>query len=150
MSSETESGFDRTGDARGPSGPLFTGVEEALLSMQGIVGRKWQPIIVYHLLEDGPLGFSAVKDDVGGISSKMLSESLDDLEAAGLIDRTLLSDQPVRVEYALTERGASLEPLITEMVNWGAEHDVTTEGTDDEATDDAGPAGKTEALVGGE
>ena len=134
--------FERTGDARGPSGPLFTGVEETLLSMQEIIGRKWQPILVYHLLEDGPMGFSALKDRVDDISSKMLSESLDDLEAAGLVDRRLLSDKPVRVEYELTEDGHSLEPLITEMVNWGAEHDVSA--------DDAETAGKSELLVEGE
>ena len=128
--------FERTGDLRGPSGPLFTGVEETLLSMQEIIGRKWQPIIVYHLLEDGPMGFSALKDRVDDISSKMLSESLDDLEAAGLVDRRLLSDKPVRVEYELTEDGHSLEPLITEMVNWGAEHDVTADDTDETADSD--------------
>ena len=138
----SDSRFERTGDARGPSGPLFTGVEETLLSMQEIIGRKWQPIIVYHLLEDGPMGFSALKDRVDDISSKMLSESLDDLEAAGLVDRRLLSDKPVRVEYELTEDGHSLEPLITEMVNWGAEHDVSA--------DDAETAGKSELLVEGE
>jgi DNA-binding HxlR family transcriptional regulator len=138
----SESRFDRTGDARGPSGPLFTGVEETLLSMQEIIGRKWQPIIVYHLLEDGPMGFSALKDRVDDISSKMLSESLDDLEAAGLVDRRLLSDKPVRVEYELTEDGRSLEPLITEMVNWGAEHDVSA--------DEPETAGKAEILVEGE
>ncbi|WP_424019331.1 winged helix-turn-helix transcriptional regulator [Halorientalis pallida] len=138
----SESRLDRTGDARGPSGPLFTGVEETLLSMQEIIGRKWQPIIVYHLLDDGPLGFSALKDRVDDISSKMLSESLDDLEAAGLVDRRLLSDKPVRVEYELTEAGRSLEPLITEMVNWGAEHDVTA--------DESETAGQSEILVEGE
>jgi DNA-binding HxlR family transcriptional regulator len=135
MNTEPGRGFDRTDDARGLSGPLFTDVEETLLSMQAVVGRKWQPIIVYYLLEDGPMGFSALKDSVDEISSKMLSESLDDLEAAGLVDRTLLSDKPVRVEYELTQDGNSLEPLITEMVNWGAEHDVATGGLDTEETD---------------
>ncbi|RXK52023.1 transcriptional regulator [Halorientalis pallida] len=112
--------------------------------MQEFVGRKWQPIIVYHLLEEGPMGFSALKDGVDEISSKMLSESLDDLEAAGLVDRTLLSDRPVRVEYALTDRGQSLEPLITEMINWGAEHDVASD------TDGTEQDGETAIAVGGE
>ena len=146
----SESRFDRTGDARGPSGSLFTGVEKTLLSMQEVIGRKWQPIIVYHLLDDGPMGFSALKDHIDGISSKMLSESLDDLEAAGLVDRTLLSDQPVRVEYALTERGRSLEPLISEMVTWGAEHDVTDDDADADTTEETGTAGKTAVFVEGE
>jgi DNA-binding HxlR family transcriptional regulator len=88
------------------------------------------------------MGFSALKDRVDDISSKMLSESLDDLEAAGLVDRRLLSDKPVRVEYELTEDGRSLEPLITEMVNWGAEHDVSA--------DESETAGESEILVEGE
>jgi DNA-binding HxlR family transcriptional regulator len=102
--------------------PLFTDAESVLHSMQDVVGRKWHPILVYYLLTDGPLGFSALKNRVDGISSKMLSESLSDLEAADLVTRDLLNDQPVRVEYTLTDRGEALEPLITEMVRWGSEH----------------------------
>jgi len=110
--------------------PLFTDPGDVLLSMQAVVGRKWQPVIVYHLLEAGPLGFSALKDRTDGISSKMLSESLDDLEAAGLVAREVVSDKPVRVEYALTEEGKSLEGLVHEMVSWGSRHidDPTGEG----------------------
>lgn len=118
--------------------PPFTDVETALLSMQEIVGRKWQPIIVHQLLVAGPSGFSSLKNDIDRISSKMLSESLDRLEAAGLVDRTLLSDQPVRVEYALTERGQALEPLVTEMVNWAEEHDVGTTADESAAVDESG------------
>jgi len=102
--------------------PLFTDTETVLHGMQDIVGRKWHPILVYYLLTDGPLGFSALKNRVDGISSKMLSESLSDLEDADLVTRDLLNDQPVRVEYTLTDRGEALEPLITEMVRWGSEH----------------------------
>lgn len=101
--------------------PLFEDAEAVLQDVQSVVGRKWQPILVYHLLDDGPLGFSALKDRVDGISSKMLSESLGDLESAGLVDRTLLNDQPVRVEYELTERGAALEGVLTEMIHWGSD-----------------------------
>ena len=102
--------------------PLFTDTETVLHGMQDIVGRKWHPILVYYLLTDGPLGFSALKNRVEGISSKMLSESLSDLEDADLVTRDLLNDHPVRVEYTLTDRGEALEPLITEMVRWGSEH----------------------------
>ena len=112
--------------------PRFADPQQAIRSMQDVVGRKWHPILVYHLLDAGPLGFSALKDRVDGISSKMLSESLDDLQTAGLVSRTLLSDQPVRVEYSLTTRGRALEPLVSEMVRWGSEH---AETADDAVTD---------------
>ncbi len=102
--------------------PLFTDAETLLHGIQDIVGRKWHPILVYYLLTEGPLGFSALKDRVDGISSKMLSESLSDLEEAGLVGRELLNDQPVRVEYTLTDRGEALDGVITEMVEWSSEH----------------------------
>jgi DNA-binding HxlR family transcriptional regulator len=118
---------------------LFTDTDAVLLAMQGIVGRKWQPVIVHHLLDGGSVGFSDLKSRIDGISSKMLSESLDDLEAAGLIERELLSDKPVRVNYSLTERGETLRPLVTEMVRWGSDH-LEVDGAGDGP---AAPAGVT-------
>jgi len=104
--------------------PLFVDAEATLLGMQAIVGRKWLPVIVYRLLADGPLGFSALKDGIDGVSSKMLAESLDDLETNGLVTREVLTDKPVRVEYGLTAAGRDLEPLVTEMVRWGTVYHV--------------------------
>lgn len=101
---------------------LFVDAERALHGMQDIVGRKWHPVVLHYLLTDGPLSFSTLKTSVDGISSKMLSTSLSNLEERGLVARDVVSEQPVRVEYTLTERGKSLEPLITEMVHWGSEH----------------------------
>ncbi|WP_246985310.1 winged helix-turn-helix transcriptional regulator [Halorientalis marina] len=132
MSSDRTEALDGT-DARGPSVPLFADIEDSLLSMQSVVGRKWHPVILYYLLADGPMGFSALKDSVDGISSKMLSEGLDDLESAGLVSRSLLSDRPVRVEYELTEKGRSLEGLVTEMVHWADTHDLRADGEADES-----------------
>jgi DNA-binding HxlR family transcriptional regulator len=115
--------------------PLFDNAEDILQDMQEIVGRKWHPILLYYLLTDGSMGFSELKNRVDGISSKMLSESLDDLEEAGLVARDLLNDKPVRVEYSLTEHGASLEPLVSEMVRWGSEHaDRLAEDDTDESS----------------
>jgi len=101
---------------------LFADPTATLLDLQPVVGRKWHPVIVYHLLDEGPLGFSALKDRVDGVSSKMLSESLETLETRGIVTRELLSERPVRVEYALTERGTALEDVVTAMVAWGDEY----------------------------
>jgi DNA-binding HxlR family transcriptional regulator len=101
--------------------PLFVDAEAALHATRDVVGRKWHPVLLYYLLEEGPLGFSALKDRIDGISSKMLSEGLSDLEEAGLVTRELLDDQPVRVEYDISERGQTLGPVISEMVHWGVE-----------------------------
>lgn len=70
-----------------------------------IVGKKWHPHIVAALLQGGPLGFNDLKDRVDGISDKVLSESLEDLQEHTIVDRTVIDDKPVRVEYSLTEWG---------------------------------------------
>jgi DNA-binding HxlR family transcriptional regulator len=94
----------------------------AITSTATVLGPKWHPVIIDRLLAEGPSGFNELKTAVDGISSKVLSDSLDRLEDHGLVDRTVLSDKPVRVEYSLTERGRSLEPVIESMREWGQTH----------------------------
>ena len=84
-----------------------------------LIGKKWHPVIVHRLLESGPSGFNELKTDVDGISSKVLSDSLEDLQEKQLVDREVINEQPFRVQYSLTERGASLEPVIVAMADWG-------------------------------
>lgn len=93
-----------------------------ITSTATLIGKKWHPVIIHRLLENGPLGFNDLKNSVDGISSKVLSDSLEDLEEKQLVDRTILSDKPFRVEYSLTEHGQSLEPVIFAMRDWGQEH----------------------------
>jgi DNA-binding HxlR family transcriptional regulator len=102
--------------------PLFVEPDEVFDAVQDTLGRKWHLRIVYQLLENGPLGFSALKGEIVGVSSKMLSESLTRLEEEGLVDREIVSDQPVRVEYSLTDRGRALEPVVSAVVTWGSEY----------------------------
>ncbi len=87
-----------------------------------LVGKKWHPVIVHRLIKNGPLGFNALKEDVDGISSKVLSDSLGDLEQKQLVNREIVSEKPVRVEYSLTAMGESLQPVIVAMRDWGAEY----------------------------
>ncbi|MFC7132776.1 MULTISPECIES: winged helix-turn-helix transcriptional regulator [Salinibaculum] len=84
-----------------------------------LIGKKWHPVIVHRLLDEGPLGFNALQEAVDGISSKVLSDSLSDLEESGLIARDIVSEKPFRVEYSLTARGTALRPVIEEMAAWG-------------------------------
>ncbi|WP_254533760.1 winged helix-turn-helix transcriptional regulator [Natrinema gelatinilyticum] len=87
-----------------------------------LIGKKWHTVILHRLLANGPLGFNALKTEVGGISSKVLSDVLEDLEEKQLVDREIVNEKPVRVEYSLTELGESLEPVIQEMAEWGSEY----------------------------
>lgn len=91
-------------------------------STASLVGKKWHPVIIHRLLSEGPQGFNELEDAVDGISSKVLSDSLDDLESKRLVDRSVVSEKPFRVRYSLTERGDSLEPVIEAMRDWGEEY----------------------------
>ena len=87
-----------------------------------LIGKKWHPVVIHRLLETGPLGFNELKEDIDGISGKVQSDVLEDLEAHGFVDRTVISEKPFRVHYSLTDRGRSLEPVIVAMRDWGREH----------------------------
>ena len=95
-----------------------------------LIGKKWHPVIIHRLLDSGPSGFNELKADVDGISSKVLSDSLEDLEERGIVTRSVVSEKPFRVEYALTDRGADLEPVIDTMRTWGKDHLVSAPTND--------------------
>ena len=111
--------------------PPFVEPDQLFDAVLEVLGRKWHLRIVYRLLANGPMGFSALKGELVGVSSKMLSESLTALEESGLVDRDIVSEQPVRVEYSLTERGSALEPVVSSVVRWGTEYGVRDENCRD-------------------
>jgi DNA-binding HxlR family transcriptional regulator len=79
-----------------------------------LLERRWQLSIIYAALS-GAMRFSEFADAIAGISPRMLSERLRDLEAAGLIERTVLPTSPPAVEYRLTARGRRLAPIVEAM-----------------------------------
>jgi len=89
-------------------------VPEEVRAAADLLERRWQLSIIYAALS-GALRFNEFAEAVGGISPRMLSERLRDLEAAGLVKRTVLPTSPPTVEYRLTERGRRLGPLIEAM-----------------------------------
>ena len=84
-----------------------------------LVGKRWSGAILLVLM-DGPAHFSGIMQLVPEISDRLLSERLKELESEGLVERTVIDEGPVRVEYALTEKGRALEPLIDDMRTYGA------------------------------
>lgn len=87
--------------------------------MSDIFGGKWHIAILYHLSGCEGMRFSDLKKEIDGISSKMLSESLDRLETRhGVVRREIISDKPLQVEYSLSERGESIEPVLWSIVDW--------------------------------
>jgi DNA-binding HxlR family transcriptional regulator len=84
-----------------------------------LLERRWQLSILYAALS-GALRFNEFAEAVAGISPRMLSERLRDLEAAGLVQRKVIPSSPPTVEYRLTERGRRLGPLIEAMRDYAA------------------------------
>lgn len=85
-----------------------------------LFGRKWAPQIVAVLLS-GPRRFSALHMAIPGLNENVLGRRLAEFEAAGIVTRKQYPEIPPRVEYALTEVGLALEPVIAEMVRWSRE-----------------------------
>ncbi len=82
-----------------------------------LIGRRWTGAMVRAML-GGATRFSDIASAVPGLSDRLLSERLRELEAAGVITRTVIPAIPVRVEYALTESGRALDPVISAVANW--------------------------------
>src|SRR5438445_326675 len=83
----------------------------------GLVGRRWAGAIL-RVLMDGPLRFSEVAHAVPELSDRLLSERMKELEARGIVERTVIPGPPLRVEYALSEMGRELEPALSELQRW--------------------------------
>jgi DNA-binding HxlR family transcriptional regulator len=84
-----------------------------------LVGKRWTGAILYVLLQaNGPLRFSEIAHAVPDLSDRLLSERMKELERCGIVDRRVAGTSPVRVEYALTDRGRALEPSLAELKGW--------------------------------
>lgn len=88
----------------------------------GRIADKWTVLIVGLLAEAPVRRFSELKRAIGGISQKMLTQTLRDLERDGLVRRTVFAEVPPRVEYALTPLGRTLCGPIAELAKWASEH----------------------------
>ena len=87
-----------------------------------IIGGKHKMIVLYWLGEFGTLRHNALHRLIGKISFKMLSTTLKELEKDGLINRHVYPELPPKVEYSLTEKGASLIPMLFALCEWGDKH----------------------------
>ena len=86
-----------------------------------LIGDKWKVLILRDLL-DGTKRFGELKNSVGGVSQKVLTAQLRDMEDSGLVSRKVYAEVPPRVEYSLTDLGRSLQPILDAMRNWGTEY----------------------------
>jgi DNA-binding HxlR family transcriptional regulator len=85
-----------------------------------LIGRRWTGAILRAMLS-GEVRFSDIASVVPGLSDRLLSERLKELEAEGIVTRTVVASTPVRVDYALTEKGQALSEVIAAVSTWAEE-----------------------------
>ena len=86
-----------------------------------LIGRRWTGAIIWVLLQQRSR-FAAIRESIPGITDRMLSERLQELEAEGVVERTVVPDTPVRVEYSLTKKGKALATVMDAIGNWAEKH----------------------------
>ena len=91
------------------------------------IADKWSLLIV-GMLAHGPLRFTALRDSVPGISHRMLTLTLRNLERDGLVSRTVFAAVPPKVEYAVTDLGRTAIPAVTALAKWAVEHSEEIQG----------------------
>lgn len=83
-----------------------------------LLGKRWSGLIIRVLLS-GPKRFKELSESISGVSDRVLTERLKELEEAGILVRNVYPETPVRIEYELTEKGYGLKPVMEETEKWG-------------------------------
>ncbi len=99
------------------SGPYICGTDAAL----DVVSGKWKGLILWELHDHGVRRFAELRRALPGVSEKMLTQHLREMEADGLVHREVYAEVPPKVEYSLTETGASLNKALGPLGEWGRE-----------------------------
>jgi DNA-binding HxlR family transcriptional regulator len=94
----------------------------AVQDSMDVLNGKWKISIISSICYYNKRRFSDILNDVVGISNKMLSKELKELEMNQLVKRTVLDTQPITVQYELTEHGKTLQTIINNLTEWGIEH----------------------------
>lgn len=97
----------------------------AVQDSMDVLNGKWKIAIVSSICCYGKRRFSDILNDIDGISNRMLSKELKELEINRLIKRTVLDTQPITVQYELTEHGNTLQTIISNLTDWGIAHRKT-------------------------
>ena len=92
---------------------------EAALSL---IDGKWKGVVLFHLLRGGTLRFNEIRRRVPGVTPRMLTNQLRELEADGLIARRVYAEVPPKVEYSLSPLGRGMEPVLAALKEWGDAH----------------------------
>mgnify|MGYP002762289640 CR=1 FL=1 len=97
-------------------------VPDSLLDSVSLLSKKWHPAIVRSLSGNDGMGFSDLERRLDGVSAKVLTDALDELQEYEIIERREINKSPLRVNYMLTERGEELDTVIESLADWGEAH----------------------------
>jgi DNA-binding HxlR family transcriptional regulator len=98
-------------------GPYICGIDAAM----DVVSGKWKSLILWELHNYGTRRFAELRRGLPGVSEKMLSQHLREMEEDGLVHREVYAEVPPKVEYSLTEHGVSLNAALAALGGWGSE-----------------------------
>ena len=84
-----------------------------------VIGGKWKGVILFHLTHDGAHRFAVLRRKIPGVSERMLTQQLRELEDDGIVHREVCPEVPPKVEYSLTDYGKTLRPITEVMCGWG-------------------------------
>jgi DNA-binding HxlR family transcriptional regulator len=87
-----------------------------------VIGGKWKGVILFHLTHDGTHRFAELRRKIPGVSERMLTQQLRELEDDGIVHREVYPEVPPKVEYSLTDYGKTLRPITEVMCEWGQRH----------------------------
>ena len=87
-----------------------------------VIGGKWKVLILYHLSTNGTHRFAELRRRITGVSERMLTQQLRELERAGIVQRQVFPEVPVKVEYSLSHYGTTLQPILDVLSVWGSNH----------------------------
>ena len=102
----------------GPTPRMNCAVDATMSVIEG----RWKTVILCKLYRNGPMRFNQLMKEIDGVSPRILTKQLKEMEADGVVKRTSYPEIPPRVEYSITERGESLAPILKAMAEWGLEN----------------------------
>lgn len=87
-----------------------------------VIGGKWKAVILFHLTHEGTHRFAELRRKIPGVSERMLTQQLRELEDHGIVHREVYAEVPPKVEYSMTDYGRTLRPITEAMCQWGQKH----------------------------
>ena len=102
--------------------PMTPRMNCAIDATMSVIEGRWKTVILCKLYNNGPMRFNQLMKSIDGVSPRILTKQLKELESDGIIKRTSYQEIPPRVEYSITEKGMSLGPIMMAMAEWGLQN----------------------------